>query len=76
MLTDRVHALINDKFYRGCASYAEWTPRLNPTPHTDTPVKAAHDAAHRRTADIRPQSRLFLSGVTPLRGHYTSSEMV
>ena len=31
---------------------------------------------HRRVVGIRPQSRLFLSGVTPLRGHYTSSEMV
>ena len=29
MLTDRVHALIDDKLYCGCASYAEWTPRLN-----------------------------------------------
>lgn len=42
MLTDRVHALIDNKLYRGCASYAEWTPRLNPIPHTDAPAKAAH----------------------------------
>lgn len=41
MLTDRVHALIDDKLYRGCASYAEWTPRLSPIPHTDAPAKAA-----------------------------------
>ena len=37
-----------------------------PVPYTGTPVKAAHDATHRRMADIRPQSRLFLSGVAPL----------
>ena len=41
MLTDRVHALIDDKLDRGCASYAEWTPRLSPIPHTDAPAKAA-----------------------------------
>ena len=68
MLTDRVHALIDDKLYRGCTSFAEWTPRLNPIPHTDAPAKATHDATHQRTAGIRPQSRLFLCGVTPLSG--------
>lgn len=63
MLTDRVHALIDDKLYRGCASYAERTPRLNPLPHTNAPAKATHDATHRRTAGIRPQSHLLLTGV-------------
>ena len=55
MFTDRVHALIGDKLYRGCASYAEWTPRLNPTPHTDALAKATHDGTHRRVVGIRPQ---------------------
>ena len=34
MPTDRVHALIDDKLYPGCASYAEWTPQLSPAPNT------------------------------------------
>ena len=55
MLTDRVHALIDDKLYCGCASYAEWTPRLNPIPHTDAPAKATYDGPHRRVVGIRPQ---------------------
>ena len=38
MLTDGVHAPINDKLYRGCASWAAWTPRLGPVPHTGTPA--------------------------------------
>ena len=41
IVTDRVHALIDDKLDRGCASYAEWTPRLSRIPHTDAPAKAA-----------------------------------
>ena len=57
MLTDRVHALVADKLYRGCASYAEWTPRLNPIPHTDTPAKAAYlTREHRpRGTSMTPQ---------------------
>ena len=50
MLTDGVHALIDDKLYRGCASQAAWTPRLNPIPHTDAPAKAAN-----LTPQHRPQ---------------------
>ena len=42
MLTDRVHALIDDKLYRGYASQEEWTPRLSPIPHTDAPANAAY----------------------------------
>ena len=38
--------------------------------------EASHNASHRSAVSTKPQWRLLLSGVTPLRGHYTSSEMV
>lgn len=37
---------------------------------------ASYSAPHRSAVSTRPQWPLFLSGVTPLRGHYTSSELV
>ena len=67
LLTDRVHALIDDKLYCGCASYAEWTPRLNPIPHTDTPAKAAYlTPEHRPRGTCVTAQRPFHQSTDPL----------
>ena len=76
MLTDRVHGLIGDKLRRRYTSWAARPPPTGPTLRTISLTRGRSHGPHRRVVGIRPQSRLFLSGVTPLRGHYTSSELV
>ena len=67
MLTDRVHALIDDKLDRGCASYAEWTPRLSPIPHTDAPAKAAFlTPKHRPRGTSMTAQQPFRQSADPL----------
>ena len=76
MLTDRVHGLISDKLRRGYTSGAARPPPTGPTLRTISLTRGRSHGPHRRIVGIKPQLRLFLSGVTPLRGHYTGSEMV
>ena len=76
MLTDRVHGLIGDKRQRGYTSGAARPPPTGPALRTISLTRGRSHGPHRRIVGIRPQSRLFLSGVTPLRGHYTCSELV
>ena len=76
MLTDRVHGLIGDKLRRRYTSWAARPPPTGPALRTISLTRGRSHGPQRRVVGIRPQSRLFLSGVTPLRGHYTSSELV
>ena len=66
------------------ATFAELHPLWSITPdqwalhpiRTISLTRGRSHGPHRRVVGIKPQLRLFLSGVTPLRGHYTGSEMV
>ena len=67
MLTDRVHALIDNKLDRGCASYAEWTPQLSPIPHTDAPAKAVFlTPKHRPRGTSMTAQQPFRQSADPL----------
>ena len=67
MLTDGVHALIDDKLYRGCASQAAGTPRLSPEPHTGVPTKAANlTTKHRPRGTSMTARQPFRKSADPL----------
>ena len=68
MLTDRVHGLIGDKLRRRYTSWAARPPPTGPALRTISLTRGRSHGPQRRVVGIRPQSRLFLSGVTPLSG--------
>lgn len=68
MLTDRVHGLIGNKRQRGYTSGAARPLPIGPTLRTISLTRGRSHGPHQRVVGIRSQSRLHLSGSTPLSG--------
>ena len=64
--TDEVHDPISDKRQRGYTSGAARPPPTGPTLRTISLTRGRSHGPHRRVVGIKPQLRLFLSGVAPL----------
>ena len=68
IVTDEVHDPISNRRQREYTSRTARPPPTGPTLRTVSLTRGRSHGPHQRVVGIRPQSRLYLSGVTPLSG--------